>query len=219
MAPPDSEKKISDTYPTYGIFYLFRSIPPLGDRSGGVLRDGAPHPAAGNTAGAGGETAGEAGASDSILGPQPLAEDRVKMFLAATALPEFWDKQGRLLFLGPWCQRDDRRLNWEDLHTQTLPSPWDAPERFHAAVEYLNRRMEQILLPLADCLKRRLWSALRWTESAFPKIVPGHPETALVEMCCPPSLVWTLAWKNSFRAVFFAAGPTPLGSGGAAGDR
>lgn len=234
------------------------------------------------------------------------------MFLATTALSEFWDKQEEVLFLGPWCRRFDRRRDWQELRAETLPSPWEDRERFHAAAEYLDARVEQILPPLADCLnthlghsgnprywriligtwlmhslhitydryihlskafekhpdlqtllldpasfrtpqdteqaidgwmtedlynlqtfsqlmtqmgysfpartpreeapagngispvaslKRGLRGALRWTESAFFKMVEGRSETALMEMYCPSSVVWTLAWKSGFKAA------------------
>lgn len=71
-------------------------------------------------------------------------------------MPEFWDKQQSLVFLGPWCRRHDCRRDWEDLQAQTLPSPWDDREKFHAAAEYLDRRMERILQPLADYLNTQL---------------------------------------------------------------
>ena len=77
-------------------------------------------------------------------------------FLATTALPEFWDPEREILFLGPWCRRQDRRRDWEGLRAQTLPSPWEDRERFHAAAEYLDRRMEQILPPLAERLNSHL---------------------------------------------------------------
>lgn len=74
------------------------------------------------------------------------------MFLATTALTEFWDRGEEILLLGPWCRRPDRRSDWEGLRARMLPSPWDDRERFHDAAEYLDRRMEEILLPLSEAL-------------------------------------------------------------------
>lgn len=38
------------------------------------------------------------------------------MFLATTALSEFWDKDQEILFLGSWCLRYDRRSEWGNLN-------------------------------------------------------------------------------------------------------
>ena len=43
------------------------------------------------------------------------------MFLATTALSEFWDKGQETLFLGPWCRREDFRPEWEALRGEVLP--------------------------------------------------------------------------------------------------
>ncbi|TPW19577.1 MAG: hypothetical protein FD126_2544, partial [Elusimicrobia bacterium] len=49
------------------------------------------------------------------------------MFLAATALSEFWDKGDELLYLGPWCRLYERRAEWKSLRGSLLDSPWEAP--------------------------------------------------------------------------------------------
>lgn len=78
------------------------------------------------------------------------------MFLATTSLSEFWAPAPEpLLFLGPWCRRHDRRQEWAG-RGEMLPSPWEDRKKFHAAAEYLDRQMEWILPPLAECLNIHL---------------------------------------------------------------
>lgn len=74
------------------------------------------------------------------------------MFLATTALSEFWDKRDRLLFLGSWCLRYDRRREWEELEYEVLPSPWDDRKRFYDAARYVDECGERILGRLSDYL-------------------------------------------------------------------
>lgn len=74
------------------------------------------------------------------------------MFLATTALSEFWDKGQETLFLGPWCRREDRRPEWESLRGDLLPSPWDDPERYHRAAGYVEGVYERALERLAGTL-------------------------------------------------------------------
>jgi putative transferase (TIGR04331 family) len=90
------------------------------------------------------------------------------LFLATTALSEFWDKDHEILFLGSWCLRHDRRATWEVLKYQVLPSPWDDRKRFYDACRYLDEFGERILNQLADYLNavhgvshsRRYWRIL-----------------------------------------------------------
>lgn len=74
------------------------------------------------------------------------------MFLATTALTEFWDTSEELLFLGPWCLRQDRRREWEGLTSRVMSSPWSDRRRFDNAVAYLDGCQERMLRALADYL-------------------------------------------------------------------
>jgi putative transferase (TIGR04331 family) len=49
------------------------------------------------------------------------------MFLATTALTDFWDKDQELLFLGQWCRLYERHGDWEGVRGRMLASPWDEP--------------------------------------------------------------------------------------------
>src|SRR2546427_2927490 len=74
------------------------------------------------------------------------------MFLATTALSEFWDKDQEILFLGSWCLRYDRRAEWESLKYQVMPCPWDDRKRFYDAAHYLDECGERILIQLTRYL-------------------------------------------------------------------
>ena len=74
------------------------------------------------------------------------------MFLATTALSEFWDTHQEILFLGSWCLRYDRRDHWSSLAYQVMPSPWNDRRRFFQAAAYLDACGERFLLRLTDYL-------------------------------------------------------------------
>ena len=74
------------------------------------------------------------------------------MFLATTALSEFWDKEQEILFLGSWCLRQDKPREWESLKYSVMPSPWDDRDRFYEATRYLDECYERMLSQMADYL-------------------------------------------------------------------
>lgn len=74
------------------------------------------------------------------------------MFLATTALSEFWEKDRKILFLGSWCLRQDRRSEWERLAFQVMPSPWKDRARYYEAARYLDQYGERALTWLTEYL-------------------------------------------------------------------
>jgi putative transferase (TIGR04331 family) len=74
------------------------------------------------------------------------------MFLATTALTEFWDKERELLMLGQWCLKYDRHAEWAGLSYQVLPSLWDDRARFHAAAAEVDEIYEKVLPWLSERL-------------------------------------------------------------------
>ncbi len=90
------------------------------------------------------------------------------MFLATTALSQFWDKNQEILFLGSWCLRYDRRSEWNPLRYRVMPSPWDDRSRHLHATRYLEECYERMLVDLSDYLNgvhqvsfnRRYWRIL-----------------------------------------------------------
>lgn len=89
-----------------------------------------------------------------MLGEPPagVAARPPRVFLATTALSEFWETEGEILFLGAWCLRHDRKKEWQDLRYEVLPSPWADRERYYAAPRYLDALGERWLGPLTDHL-------------------------------------------------------------------
>jgi putative transferase (TIGR04331 family) len=74
------------------------------------------------------------------------------LFLATTALSEFWDKDQEIIFLGSWCLRYDTRTEWEGLKCQVMPSPWNDRKRFYEAAQYVDEYGERVLNHLTDYL-------------------------------------------------------------------
>lgn len=71
------------------------------------------------------------------------------MFLVTTALEEFWNKEDKILFLGPWCTLYDRKEHWQNLDYEMLPNPWDDREAMHKAGEYCYSVYEHLMGELA----------------------------------------------------------------------
>ena len=80
------------------------------------------------------------------------ADGKGKVFLATTALEEFWDTTKPIVFLGEWCFLYDRRTFWEPLNGQLLESPFDNAKAGHAAYLYVNDIYERILPLLENAL-------------------------------------------------------------------
>lgn len=71
------------------------------------------------------------------------------MFLATTALTEFWDTSDEILLLGPGCLRYDRKAQWESLRYSVLPSPWKDPRAVHGAEDYCGKVIDSLVADLA----------------------------------------------------------------------
>ncbi|GJQ50994.1 MAG: hypothetical protein HKUEN01_33800 [Candidatus Kuenenia stuttgartiensis] len=74
------------------------------------------------------------------------------MFLATTALEEFWDKSQKIVFLGEWCKLYDRKNEWDKLEHETLPYHWDDRQKLYSDYLYLNELSEKILEKLTERL-------------------------------------------------------------------
>lgn len=90
------------------------------------------------------------------------------MFLATTALSEFWDKDDPILFLGSWCLPYGGNSRWSYPNARVMSSPWNDRERFYEATRYLDSYNEQLLSHLTDylngvhrvCFDQRYWRIL-----------------------------------------------------------
>lgn len=71
------------------------------------------------------------------------------MFLATTALTEFWDTSDEILLVGPWCLRYDRKAEWENLRYSVLPSPWKDPGAVRDAEDYCSKVIDSLVIDLA----------------------------------------------------------------------
>lgn len=50
-------------------------------------------------------------------------------------------------------------------------------------------------------LRRSLRESVRWAETALIKAAEGRADTALVDLYCPSSVTWTLAFRSRFKAA------------------
>lgn len=90
------------------------------------------------------------------------------MFLATTALSEFWDVQDEVLFLGPWCIPYSRRKDWQSLKFVVSENPWNNRERLTRAIAYTSAVRAHLLTELAAYLNevhqvhhdKRYWNIL-----------------------------------------------------------
>lgn len=89
---------------------------------------------------------------DSVFALKRLGRGKSIVFLATTALSEFWEREQEVFFLGSWCLRYDKRSEWQSLRYQVMPSLWDDRKRFYQAAQYLDECGERLLDHLTDYL-------------------------------------------------------------------
>jgi putative transferase (TIGR04331 family) len=78
------------------------------------------------------------------------------VFLALTALSDWWEKDAEILLLGPWCAPYDKREELESLTWRMLSSPWEDRQRLHAASAYADTVYQRLLLHLSAHMNRVL---------------------------------------------------------------
>lgn len=74
------------------------------------------------------------------------------IFLATTAIEEFWSTDKPIVFLGEWCRLHGRRSFWTQLDGQVLRSPYENPKAIEHAYKYVKRIYEHLLLLLGTSL-------------------------------------------------------------------
>lgn len=79
-------------------------------------------------------------------------EKKKQVFLATTALEEFWDTSKPIVFLGEWCRRYSRRSYWGPLNGEVINSRWSEQDKLLDACNYVNDFYEEILTCLAEAL-------------------------------------------------------------------
>jgi putative transferase (TIGR04331 family) len=80
------------------------------------------------------------------------ADETKKVFLATTALEEFWDTTKPIVFLGEWCLRYSRRSFWEQVDGELLVSPLVNDETAYASCRLVNKTYEDLLPLLGKAL-------------------------------------------------------------------
>jgi len=73
-----------------------------------------------------------------------------KVFLATTALSDFWKKDQPILFLGEWCLRYNHRYEYEGLSYKILEYPWDDRNALYKAGVYCDHVYEKLLKALSE---------------------------------------------------------------------
>ncbi|MFZ5993911.1 MAG: LIC12162 family transferase [Thermodesulfobacteriota bacterium] len=76
------------------------------------------------------------------------------MFLATTALKEFWKTDKPILFLGEWCLKYKERNKWESLSYEVLKYPWQDRELLSSAIQYCTHVYESVLDRLVEYMNR-----------------------------------------------------------------
>ena len=70
-----------------------------------------------------------------------------KVFLATTALEEFWDSSYKIIFLTKGCKRYSRQKVWQNIESETLPSYYDEKSGRQTYL-YLNELSDRLLVVL-----------------------------------------------------------------------
>lgn len=83
-----------------------------------------------------------------------LGIGRSSPFLATTALEEFWDTSGLIVFLGEWCLRFSRESCWKPLERELLSSPWSDRQRLDVACQEVSAAYEKYLPRLARAMNQ-----------------------------------------------------------------
>ena len=70
------------------------------------------------------------------------------MFLVTTSIEETWPKNEKILFLGEWCKKFEKRSIWKSLDQVTLEDPWSNRHRRRLGYEYTLEVYEKVMLEL-----------------------------------------------------------------------
>lgn len=75
-----------------------------------------------------------------------------EVFLATTALEEFWDTTKPMVFLGEWCLLYERRSYWEQIDRKLLSSPYNQTDAIEDSYCRINQLYERVLPLLGSAL-------------------------------------------------------------------
>ncbi|HDY87882.1 MAG TPA: hypothetical protein ENH82_07190 [bacterium] len=74
------------------------------------------------------------------------------MYLATTAIEEFWDKSQKIIFLGEWCKLYNRKKNWMTLAYKDIPFVWESADIKLNGIKYCDKVYEKALIQLTQIL-------------------------------------------------------------------
>jgi putative transferase (TIGR04331 family) len=74
------------------------------------------------------------------------------MFLVTTADRNFWNTEGKILFLGEWCRIFSQRPEEEKLSYEVMPYHWDDRKKIYQDYLYLNGLYEKMLIQTTELL-------------------------------------------------------------------
>lgn len=93
---------------------------------------------------------------EEMILPSPLCnaqpDGNQKVFLATTALEEFWDTTKPIVFLGEWCLLHSRRSFWGHINGLLIESPFNNDKVIRAADHYVSELYERLLPILGSTL-------------------------------------------------------------------
>lgn len=78
--------------------------------------------------------------------------NEVSIFLATTALEDFWDLSGPMVFLSDACTRYSRKDVWQKLSQEVLQNPLLERPRYYSEYEYVRSFYERMLPQIAEML-------------------------------------------------------------------
>jgi putative transferase (TIGR04331 family) len=74
------------------------------------------------------------------------------MFLATTAIEEFWNKEDEIIFLGEWCKLYTRKEEWSSLNYKDFPFIWNSSQKVEEAILSCTRIYKAVLKELTIIL-------------------------------------------------------------------
>lgn len=87
------------------------------------------------------------------------------VFLATTAISDFWDTSKEIVFLGKWCLTKSNQQTCKRFKCKIMPFPWDNRERIPGVLDYLSNVREHLvdhLTVVLNGLHKKDYTAKMW---------------------------------------------------------
>ena len=75
------------------------------------------------------------------------------MFLCLSSNNQDWDKEQKLILLGPWCIKDNEKIN--DYDYELLPYHWENDEKFQKDLNFLFTLYKDLIPEVALILNQK----------------------------------------------------------------